>query len=445
MTTNAKRDLTHDLVLPTLLFAALGAMTWAIRGCSGYGGSMGCVFAGITWGTAWWLIARAPGADQSRRYSSGWIILAVTVGLGFSGGRGWMQWPSFFLGQLQTNYAQKEFVPISRAYGFLWLFIAGVPWAGIGACMLAWCGSQRTTRVWHWAIRIACGIGMAYLALFLFRRYPHVFMPLYSTIKDRYADFQANPNLRRLTNDNRAAIMHMGLYLGFLVYEIGRKDWKNVTLILTVGLVNGVGWSLCQNWRWAAGLWPTASFNWWRCWESSGGISIGIAYGIAYYLVNRRMSEEERSAIRAVRPANYRPNLERFGAYLGLLLGLGLSIRSGLKGWVNLYRGNEDYWSMVLWRIMGPMMLAYIAALAVWIRSRPLRKGFQGDVFPHAYRLIWLVLIVQNVLAQLVTGPHTRWEETAFGLYYVLLFALSAVIIYHFQFVKTHRSPQTGT
>jgi hypothetical protein len=48
-----------------------------------------------------------------------------------------MQWPSFFDGHLQTNTARGEFAPIGRAYGFLWLFIAGVPWAGIGACLLA--------------------------------------------------------------------------------------------------------------------------------------------------------------------------------------------------------------------------------------------------------------------------------------------------------------------
>jgi len=435
---NTKRDLTHDFVLPTLLFAGLGAMTWAIRGCSGFGGSMGCIFAGVTWGAAWWFIARDPGAEQSRRYASGWIILALTVGIGISGARGWMQWPSFFEGHLQTNYAQGEFVPIPRVYGFVWLFIAGVPWAGIGACMLAWCGSQRTTRVWHWALRIACGIGMAYLALFLFKRFPEVFMPLYSTMKERYMDFQANPNLRRLTNDNRSAIMHLGLYLGFLVYEIGRRDWKNVTLILTVGLVNGLGWSLLQNWRWAPAVWPNVSFNWWRCWESSGGISIGIAYGIAYYLVNRRMSEEQRALLPGARLANAHPNLQRFGAYLGLLLGLGLSIRNGLKGWANIYVGNEEYWSRVLWRVMGPLMLACLAALVVCIVLRRLPKGYRGDVFPHAYRLIWLVLITQNVIAQLVTGPHTSWNEMAFSFYYVLLFMISALIVHHFQFLKTH-------
>jgi len=442
ITNDSRRDLTHDLVLPTLLFAVLGAMTWAIRGCSGYGGSMGCVFAGVTWGAAWWFIARDPDANQSRRYSSGWIILALTVGIGISGARGWMQWPSFFEGRLQTNYAEGAFVPISRAYGFLWLFIAGVPWAGIGACMLAWCGSKRRTRVWHWGLRIACGIGGILVARFLFDTFPQVFLPLYGTMKSQYQDLQTNPNLRRLINDNRSAITHMGLYLGFLTYEIGRRDWKNVTLILAVGLLNGLGWSACQNWRWAAGIWQNASFNWWRCWESSGGISIGVAYGVAYYLVNRRMSEEE-AAIRGPLSTNYRPNLERFGLYLGLILGLGLSIRSGLKGWANIYLGNEDYWSMVFWRIIGPLMLVCLAALVVWILLRRIPKGFQGDVFPHAYRVIWVVLIVQNVLAQLVTGPLSHWHETAFNIYYVLLFIISAVIVVHFHVMKTRCSSQS--
>ncbi len=119
-----RRDLAHDLLLPMLLFAALGGMTWAVRGCSGFGGSDGCIFAGVMWGAAWWFIARDAGAEQSRRYSSAWIILAVTVGVGFSGNRGWMQWSNFFLERMYTNAGEGEFVHISRAYGFLWLFIA---------------------------------------------------------------------------------------------------------------------------------------------------------------------------------------------------------------------------------------------------------------------------------------------------------------------------------
>ncbi|NLF56011.1 MAG: hypothetical protein GX580_00055, partial [Candidatus Hydrogenedens sp.] len=130
-TDSRQRDLTHDLVLPTLLFAALGGMTWAVRGCSGYGAMAGCMFAGVGWGTAWWFIARRSGGAGARPYRSGWIILAMTFGVGISGARGWMQWSSFFDGKLTLNAAEGVFVPISPAYGFLWLFIAGVPWAGI--------------------------------------------------------------------------------------------------------------------------------------------------------------------------------------------------------------------------------------------------------------------------------------------------------------------------
>src|SRR5215475_13763561 len=102
----------RDFVWPTLLFVALGGMTWAVRGCSGFGAWKGCIFAGVTWGVAWWFIARDPGGAQSRPYASGWIVLALTVGIGFSGNRGWMQWPSFFAGHLQTNTPAGQWVPI---------------------------------------------------------------------------------------------------------------------------------------------------------------------------------------------------------------------------------------------------------------------------------------------------------------------------------------------
>jgi hypothetical protein len=288
MTHSARRDLAHDLFLPVILFGALGGMGWAVRGCSGFGAMNGCIFAGVLWGAAWWFISQGEPDAPSRPYRTGWIILALTVGIGVAGNRGWMQWPSFFEGHLQTNTAKGEWLPISRGYGFLWLFIAGVPWAGLGACLLAWCGSRSPLRAWQWILRIVCGLGLALAARWFFESLPEVFLPLYKSLRPQYSDLQANPNLRRLINDNRQAITHLGLYLGFLAFEIGRRDWRNVRLILTVGLVNGLGWSLLQNWKWAYVFWPGFNFNFWRCWESSGGISIGIAYGVAFFLVNRR-------------------------------------------------------------------------------------------------------------------------------------------------------------
>ena len=430
-----RTNLIHDLVFPTMLFAALGAMTWAVRGCSGYGAMAGCLFAGVTWGTAWWFIARDPAARQSRRYTSGWIILALTVGVGISGNRGWMQWPSFFDGHLQTNTPKGEFVPISSAYGFIWLFIAGVPWAGIGACMLAWCASGRPLRARDWAIRIGCALGTAWLARALFDALPDVFLPLHKSYATRYGDLAANPNLRRLINDNRAAITHLGFYLGCLGYEAMRRDLKNVVLILTVGVLNGIGWALFQNWSWAKSLWPTAGFNFWRCWESSGGISIGIAYGLAYFLVNRLVSDPLRAASESGFGSDH-PNLERFGAYSGLLLGLGLSIKNGLKGWANIYVGNEDHWNNILWAIVGPLLILGLVAIVLRIWFRPVDPTQRSNVFPHAYGLLWLVLLTQNTLAQLVTGPWTAWNEVAFSIYYLVLFCLSAAIVHHFRCVR---------
>jgi hypothetical protein len=576
--------LAHDLFLPTLLFAALGGMTWAVRGCSGFGAVAGCLFAGVTWGAAWWYIAQTPGPRPARRYASGWVVAALTFGVGISGARGWMQWPAFFDGRLLTNYEAGESVPISPAYGFLWLFIAGVPWAGLGACLLAWTGSLRETRVWHWVIRIGCGVGGSLLLHYLFVWFPQYFLPLYGSMEDRYKDLGHNPNLGRLIGDCDSALTHLGYYLGFLLYEVGRKDWKNVVLITTVGLVNGAGWSLLQNWSWAHRIWPDAKGNFWRCWESSGGISIGIAYGIAYFLVNRRMADKERAvfesrratagaefewllvylglagwlslwlrpqmnayaldlfmppptdaraqlvswgnvyfaivlafgaayylrslfsgrgsvvdglvgvgltgvliaglfysswllvgsrsggreARQAVRemlryiplalagvmavgcawyffrrealerkggsfaPSRNDPNLERLGVYLGLLAGLGLSLRNGLKGWFNIYKGDERYWSGVLWQYAGPVYFVCLVAIVGWLLFRPARRDPGRPLVPGAYGLMWLVLIVQNAIAQLITGPLNQWTEVAFSIYYVLLFFPTAVIVFHY-------------
>jgi hypothetical protein len=583
VTESRRLDLAHDLILPTLLFGALGGMTWAVRGSSGFGTVWGCVFAGVTWGVAWWYLARDPSAEQSRRYASGWVVLAITLGVGLAGERGWMQWPSFFAGRLVFDSRTGEFQPISRGYGFLWMFIAGVPWAGLGACLLAWCGSLRETRIWHWILRIAFGVGFAALGRLLVKADPQDFLPLYTSLESRYHDLKHNHELGKLVRDNADAMTHLGCYVGFLLFEILRRDWKNTLLILAVGVLNGVGWALLQCWNWAPGVWPHASFNFWRCWESSGGISIGVAYGIAYFLVNRPMSEGERTAVAARRslegpnfewilvyfgltsfaylflanrlhgwaeiyfsvvialgaayyfahrgasrwlvalmaiglicgffarrmlvaletspeyyfgehaptaleylrallgrgqllfwerysvvamgvgvlvmavgvlwyavnysnfekekesntPNSGDPNLERFGLSLGLLVGLGISLTQGIKGWFNIYKGDENYWDRAQWHYFGWIFLGLLLAIGARLFVRPLPRDFRGDRFPQAYGILWSVLVLQNVIAQCITGPIGNWNEMAFNIYYVLLFAITAVIAIHYHSLKT--------
>ncbi len=439
----------HELILPTILFMCIGAMTWAVRGCSGFGGSNGCLFAGITFATAWWFLSYTPGLNSMRSYCSGWVVLAMTLGIMVSGARGWAQWHPFFEGKLFTNYSAGEYVPIPRYYGFIWLFIAGAPWAGLGACFTAWCYSRKPLGVLGWSVRIACAILGGVIAHILFTNFPSVFLPLYDSIRDKYSDFAINPNLRRLTNDNWNAIVHLGVYIGVLAGEIAMLNWRNVKLILTVGLINGIGWALLQNWKWAPAIWVGTNFNWWRCWETSGGITIGVAYGIAYFLVNQPKDKQLWLDVYSGKftskkyIASDSSNIdtkssitgERLALYLTVFWGLLLCLRNGLKGWANIYVGNQEYWSKVLWSVTLPVLV--VGTIWIVVKVLSMKERFNSvNPFPGYAWIIWLVLLHQNFIAQLITGPHSNWSEFSFAVYYILLFGISGSIIYHYQYIK---------
>jgi hypothetical protein len=121
--------------------------------------------------------------------------------------------------------------------------------------------------------------------------------------------------------------------------------------------------------------------------------------------------------------------MERLGVSLGLLAGLAVSLVNGLNGWFVIYRGDSR--SQVLWHVLGPAYLLGLVAILAWILFRPFSRDFRGNLHPHAHALMWLVLIVQNAIAQLVTGPPSQWNEMAFSIYYILLFTITGVIVFH--------------
>jgi hypothetical protein len=150
-----------------------------------------------------------------------------------------------------------------------------------------------------------------------------------------------------------------------------------------------------------------------------------IAIGVAYVFHTPPTPAETENGV-----------LERLGLYLGLLTGLGLSLRNGLKGWCNIYLGNERYWDRRLWDYFGPAFLACLVAIGLMVLIRPRPARSDGPRFPRDYGLMWLVLIVQNAIAQLITGPLSHWSEMAFSMYYLLLFLISAVIVFHYQAMR---------
>jgi hypothetical protein len=208
-------------------------------------------------------------------------------------------------------------------------------------------------------------------------------------------------------------------------------DWLATYCGLSVILIAGIGVHMTTRWRT-----PT----WF-------GI-IGVVYGVGYYLLTCRpmfgdlVCELEKPApARAAKWNTEDPNLERWGAFVGLLYGLGLSLRKTLKGGANLYLGDENYWDRVCWNWIALLMLVCMLAGIAWLLSTRLPRTFQGNAFPRASGIIWLVLIAENVVAQVVTGPvfgpRASWNDFTFNLLYLILFALTAVIVYHFQFLKS--------
>jgi hypothetical protein len=127
---------------------------------------------------------------------------------------------------------------------------------------------------------------------------------------------------------------------------------------------------------------------------------------------------------------------------LGLLLGLGLSIKNGLRGWANIYPKlfpeGENYWGAVFWRIVGPLMLACLAVLLVrhLLPNRRAAQAAKIRLFPNPLLPMGLVLIVQNVIAQMITGPLSNPRELQFDIYYLILFLISASIVLHFHFAR---------
>src|SRR5262249_2455954 len=133
-------------------------------------------------------------------------------------------------------------------------------------------------------------------------------------------------------------------------------------------------------------------------------------------------------------PTDGDPNLDRLGVAIAVWSGLGLSLLNGINGWFRIYR--DESRTAGLWHLLGPVYLVLLVAFLSWILLRPLPRNLRGNTHPRAYAVVWFVLIVQNAIAQLVTGPHSQWNEMAFSIYYLLLFTISGVIVYHARCTK---------
>ncbi|MCA9041792.1 MAG: hypothetical protein KDA65_15670 [Planctomycetaceae bacterium] len=156
-----------EFVLAMLLFASLGAITWAIRGTNGWGGMDGTLLPGLTWGILWWYLCWRKGIDA--RGIPLWLGLGITLG----GELGYGQYVNWIQGVFMVG---DEVIDIPRWVGYLWFAICGIGWAAPGGIALGWALRGRVS-LGHWLARLVFPLGIAILTRIFILTCPRFFFP----------------------------------------------------------------------------------------------------------------------------------------------------------------------------------------------------------------------------------------------------------------------------
>jgi phosphatidylglycerophosphate synthase len=423
----------NDFLIPCVLLTSAGLFSWAIRGQSGFGAVPGCVFAGVLWALIWFLLSREPTEKKQRRYSSGWVVLALIVGIGVSGMQGWGQWTPWMRGNFVIDFGTNTYVPVNPALGFTGWFLAGLHWSGIGAIMLAWTGSKNPLTPTDWAKRIIFGAGGVLIALMLFYLFPQWFLPYYHETGG-YDPTQC-AQCSEVYGDNLQLALFTGAYIGFLLYEVSRKDWTNVKLILIVGIVNGLLWAFLQYfWSiWVPTTYPNVPFNWWRCFESTSGGAIGFSLAIAYYFCNGKLSDNDLH--QRAQPYSKARNLEKIlGIEGALIIGFAWSMMQGIKGWLHIVFPENEMLDSTLWGWALPIATLFGLIWAVLIYET-IRNPFlpnderdNGEQFPKYFVIIYFTHRVLGL--QVTLAPEYSFSERFFFVYYIILALIDWLVIW---------------
>lgn len=156
-----------EILFVMLVFASMGAITWAIRGTSGWNGIDGTIVPGITWGVLWWYVCWRRGIDARG------IPLWLGLGIALGGELGYGQYTGWIRGMF---YAGDEILPIAPWIGYAWFAICGVGWGAPGGIALGWALAGRKS-LGVWLSRLVIPVGIALLMRFAVQAWPWLFFP----------------------------------------------------------------------------------------------------------------------------------------------------------------------------------------------------------------------------------------------------------------------------
>ena len=266
----------YELAWPMLLFASLGAITWAVRGTGGWDGIEGTYLPGMSWGLLWYYLCYRKGIDA--RNIAFWLGLGIALG----GELGYGQYVSWMLGRFEVGDGT---IPIANSAGYLWFFICGMGWAAPGAIFLGWALSEKSSPL-RWAVRIVIPLGAAYLGWLLVQMQPAWFFPHYDAVN--YAEPCRHLERTMYTNTQNFGVV--AWWLGAMIVAAFQKDKFTLVAGAIVGIGFGPGFLISALWCWGYTYAPGFT-DWWKVWELHAGFNLGILYVITLYWATRQVDK----------------------------------------------------------------------------------------------------------------------------------------------------------
>lgn len=367
------------------IMGLMGAFFWAIRGSAGYGGSTGGGLAGLGWAVIWYGFANMDGRGNVRPYASPRIVAAIAFGVAFGGLSGYGVYISWLQGRLYLNYPEG-LRTVAPWTGYAMLFLCGLHWGGITGAFMAWCAPRVGTSLNNWVVRLALGIAGALLAEYVVYRFPQWFLPFYG--EGIYGNLENHTCIRAL-NSIRTIAPHVGLFFGFVAFEIGRRDWRAVGMMFVMALGFGVFFALGGYWHTFHGT--GLRIDWWKNWEMSIGLGGGLTFGLVFLLFNQPDYRKNSRVISTTELV--------LGAGLPVWLGGMLNVLGGCEGFLDIHFPSRSVPQATL---IFSVFIMFTGLTFLWWILQVIKTKHNGHI-PGLVLIAVLVMII--LLGYLVSTP----------------------------------------
>ncbi len=409
----AKRPLvydTTDYIIIAAIMGLMGAFFWAIRGTTGYGGWSGGTLAGLGWAMLWMGFSHYGGDGAYRPYGTGRMVAAITLGIAVGGMTGYGAYISWLSGVYQMHHHEvtREIAPWT---GYAMLFVCGIHWGGVTGAFMAWAAPKPAMSWTLWIPRILAGVVGWYVGSQLVNWIPQFILPYYG---EGYYEMQEYATSQRVLRSAPNVLSHVGLFVGFLLFEVARRDWRAVKIMLVMSLGFAIPFMVGGYWQTMHG--SELAIDWWKNWEMTIGLGGGLAFGLAFYLFNG-------SDLEVPRPVTKQERL--VGVGLILWLAVGTVLLGAYEGFINLHDLKESLESTRPTAAVAYYLLGGIA-FALWI-ARTVRLPESDLADRHATPLP--LLAVPIVLGCIVVAGYLTSVPSDWGLNNKVLVTLYTLYI----------------